>query len=96
MRQYAIIFIGDGNKTGYFLKKLIESKHNGLIKIITGMRRCCKSYCFCEFMSVYIGSRELALEDIYEFLMDGASLKSQLYNLNEEYERVDCLLRLRL
>lgn len=27
-----------------YLKKLIESKHNGLIKIITGLRRCGKSY----------------------------------------------------
>lgn len=26
------------------LNKLIDSKHNGMIKIITGMRRCGKSY----------------------------------------------------
>ena len=31
-------------KRNIYLKKLIESKHNGLIKIITGMRRCGKSY----------------------------------------------------
>ena len=27
----------------YYLKKLISKKHNGLIKVITGMRRCGKS-----------------------------------------------------
>ncbi len=31
-------------KRDVYLKKFIESKHNGLIKIITGMRRCGKSY----------------------------------------------------
>lgn len=31
-------------KRDIYLKKLSESKHNGLIKIITGMRRCGKSY----------------------------------------------------
>lgn len=28
----------------HYLKKLISKKHNGLIKVITGMRRCGKSY----------------------------------------------------
>lgn len=27
-----------------YLNKLISKKHNGLIKVITGMRRCGKSY----------------------------------------------------
>ncbi len=27
-----------------YLEKLINKKHNGLIKIITGVRRCGKSY----------------------------------------------------
>lgn len=31
-------------KRDIYLKKLITSKHNGMIKIITGMRRCGKSY----------------------------------------------------
>lgn len=28
----------------YYLEKLIKRKNNGLIKVITGIRRCCKSY----------------------------------------------------
>lgn len=31
-------------KRDYYLKKLIAKKHNGMIKVITGMRRCGKSY----------------------------------------------------
>lgn len=31
-------------KRDYYLKKLISKKHNGLIKIVTGIRRCGKSY----------------------------------------------------
>ena len=31
-------------KRDYYLNKLIAQKHNGLIKVITGMRRCGKSY----------------------------------------------------
>lgn len=30
-------------KRDYYLNKLIAKKHNGLIKVITGMRRCGKS-----------------------------------------------------
>ena len=28
----------------FYLDKLIKRKHNGLIKVITGIRRCGKSY----------------------------------------------------
>ncbi|MBR2411634.1 MAG: ATP-binding protein [Clostridia bacterium] len=31
-------------KRDFYLNKLIEKKHNGLIKVITGIRRCGKSY----------------------------------------------------
>lgn len=31
-------------KRDYYLNKLIRAKHNGLIKIVTGIRRCGKSY----------------------------------------------------
>ncbi len=31
-------------KIGLYLNKLIERKHNGLIKVITGIRRCGKSF----------------------------------------------------
>lgn len=41
-------------KRDLHLKKLIESKHNGMIKIVTGVRRCGKSYLllnlFCQHL----------------------------------------------
>ena len=32
------------NKRDYYLEQLIKRKNNGLIKIVTGIRRCGKSY----------------------------------------------------
>ena len=41
----------------YYLKKLISKKHNGLIKVITGMRRCGKSYLlFTIFRNYLLGT----------------------------------------
>ena len=41
-------------KRDIHLQKLIESKHNGMIKIVTGIRRCGKSYLlfnlFCQHL----------------------------------------------
>lgn len=31
-------------KRNIYLSKLISKKHNGLIKVVTGIRRCGKSY----------------------------------------------------
>ena len=31
-------------KRDFYLDKLIARKHNGLIKVVTGIRRCGKSY----------------------------------------------------
>ena len=41
----------------YYLKKLISKQHNGLIKVITGMRRCSKSYLlFTIFRNYLLGT----------------------------------------
>lgn len=34
-------------KRDFHLKRLIDSKHNGMIKVVTGIRRCGKSYSPC-------------------------------------------------
>ena len=54
-----------------YLNKLIAKKHNGLIKVITGMRRCGKSYLLFQIFHQYLLSSgvdeshiiELSLED---------------------------------
>lgn len=44
MQKFSIEVIHLEIKRDYYLNKLIAKKHNGLIKVITGMRRCGKSY----------------------------------------------------
>ena len=59
-------------KRDYYLKKLVDKKENGRIKIITGIRRCGKSYLLCKLYKEYLlsyGVKEhqiisLALDDI--------------------------------
>ena len=41
---FSLGVVGLEIKRDYYLRKLIAKKHNGLIKVITGMRRCGKSY----------------------------------------------------
>ena len=40
MQLFSIEVIELEIKRDYYLNKLITKKHNGLIKVITGMRRC--------------------------------------------------------
>ncbi|MFA6677857.1 MAG: ATP-binding protein [Bacteroidales bacterium] len=51
-----------------YLKKLINSKHNGLIKIITGMRRCGKSYLLFTLFYNYL--RERGIDNNHIILVD--------------------------
>jgi len=39
-----------------YLEKLIRQKDNGLVKIITGIRRCGKSYFLMEIYHAYLNS----------------------------------------
>ena len=56
----------------FYLDKLIKRKNNGLIKVITGIRRCGKSYLlnnlfihtFVEFGSM-VGNRLIFLVELY-------------------------------
>lgn len=41
-------------KREHYLKKLIDGQHNGLIKIITGLRRCGKSYLLFKLFANYL------------------------------------------
>src|SRR5574344_2047075 len=44
LRKYAKISTMINIKRDLYLKKLLSSRNNGMIKVITGMRRCGKSY----------------------------------------------------
>ncbi len=57
MRKYAKKVNEMEIKRDIHLKKLIESKHNGMIKVVTGVRRCGKSYLlfnlFCQHLNIF-------------------------------------------
>lgn len=80
----------------YYLKKLIERKDNGLVKVITGIRRCGKSFLLFNLYYNYllsIGVKEeqiirVALDDdINEHLHDRRELSNYLRSLVNESEK---------
>lgn len=54
----------------YYLNKLIQKKHNGLIKVITGIRRCGKSYLLFSLFKDYLLSNKIDKSHIIEIAFD--------------------------
>ena len=48
-------------KRDKYLRSLIERKHNGMIKVITGVRRCGKSFLLTDIFHPYLNS--IGVED---------------------------------
>lgn len=89
-------------KREYYLNKLIERENNGLIKIITGIRRCGKSYLLNKIFHDYLLSKgveeshiiSIALDDVEnENLLDAKELskyvKSKIIDKNMYYIILD-------
>ena len=57
-------------KRDYYLKKLIAKQHNGLIKVVTGMRRCGKSYLLFTLFKDYLIEDNVAADHIIEVAFD--------------------------
>lgn len=55
-----------------YLNKLITKKENGLIKVITGIRRCGKSFLLFELYHEYLNSAGISDEYIIELALDEA------------------------
>ena len=76
-----------------YLNKLISKKENGLIKIITGNRRCGKSYLLFTIYHEYLVSAGIAENQIIELALDetvNVSDKSkQYYVFLDEIQKVD-------
>lgn len=53
-----------------YLNTLISKKHNGLIKVITGMRRCGKSYLLFNLFREHLLTTGVAAENIIEIAFD--------------------------
>ena len=56
-----------------YLNKLIAKKENGLIKIITGNRRCGKSYLLFTIYHQYLIDNGIKQEQIIELALDETS-----------------------
>lgn len=57
-------------KRDLYLNKLISKKHNGLIKVVTGIRRCGKSYLLFELFKGYLLSEGVDRRHIIEIAFD--------------------------
>ena len=44
-------------KRDHYLEQLISKMHNGLVKVVTGMRRCGKSYLLFNIFKEYLISK---------------------------------------
>ena len=53
-----------------YLNKLISKRHNGLIKVVTGMRRCGKSYLLFNLFKEYLTKEGVAENHIIEIAFD--------------------------
>lgn len=57
----------------FYLKKLISREKNGLIKVITGVRRCGKSYLLFNIFHDYLVEKGVDLSHIIEIALDDRS-----------------------
>ena len=59
----------------YYLKKLISKRHNGLIKIVTGIRRCGKSYLLDPIFKDYLINNGIKKDHIIKMELDSIEHK---------------------
>ena len=62
-------------KRQQYLDQLIASQRNGLIKIITGIRRCGKSYLLFKLFHEYLNSQVISDDHIIEVALDDRTNK---------------------
>ncbi len=65
----------------FYLEKLISRRHNGLIKVITGIRRCGKSYLMNTIFFRYLTEHDIPEDHIIRFAFDSAE---DLHKINED------------
>lgn len=72
-------------KRDIHLKKLIDSKHNGMIKVVTGVRRCGKSYLLFNLFCHHLKEAGIAADHIIKVDLEDRR--------NKELRNPDALLR---
>ena len=77
----------------YYLNKLIKRKHNGQVKVITGIRRCGKSYLLNNLFYHHLLESGVAGDHIIRFAFDSADdlilIGDSLIQLEKEKRGVD-------
>lgn len=80
-------------KRDFYLNKLIKRKHNGLIKIITGIRRCGKSYLLNNLFYHHLLESGIDDDHIIRFAFDSADdlslIGEKLISVEKEKRGVD-------
>jgi len=74
--------LGDKMERNFYLNKLIEKEHNGMIKVITGIRRCGKSYLLNTLFYNHLLSVGVPKDHVIRFAFDSAS---DLEKMGESY-----------
>ena len=69
-------------KRDYYLNKLIEAKNDGLIKVITGIRRCGKSYLLNTLFYNYLIEDNVADDHIIKVALDDSDNEELLISKN--------------
>ena len=80
-------------KRDLYLNQLIERKQNGLIKVITGIRRCGKSYLLNTLFYDYLKNSGVDKNHIIKFAFDSSvdlkSIGENIVTLEKEKRKVD-------
>jgi len=78
-------------KRDRYLERLINHKHNGLIKVITGIQRCGKSYLLFELFKKHLTEQGVDQSHIIEIALDDRKYK-ELRNPDACYKYVSGLI----
>lgn len=63
-------------KRNIYLNKLISKKHNGLIKVVTGIRRCGKSYLLFNLFKKHLLAEGVDTRHIIEIAFDSLKIRN--------------------
>ena len=80
-------------KREYYLEKLISRKGNGLVKVITGVRRCGKSYLLNNLFYYHLIESDVPEDHVIRFAFDSADdlhmIGENLISLQKKKQKVD-------